>query len=256
MDNARGHLAILAGAGLAAALLSAFVAGGREADPAAAKETAVVTLPQRPPEPRPAAKPPIASDRISLARALQGELRRVGCYDGEISGSWDARSRAAMKTFTERVNATLPVDTPDQVLLALVQGHRGDACGPAVQAKPTKAAEPRQIEAAAKAEPSVVPVPMPVPVPVPAVRRPDPPAAAVVPRVQAPPPEPVLAVAPPKDALAAPPAPSKPPRNGELAAGPVPSVGVYERRIKRFVRRAPVTARSLMRSLERAATAW
>lgn len=64
-----------------------------------------------------------------LARSLQKELRRVGCYDGEINGAWTGQSKRAMKSFTERVNATLPVDVPDYILLTLVQGHNAQACG-------------------------------------------------------------------------------------------------------------------------------
>lgn len=64
-----------------------------------------------------------------LTRNLQRELKRVGCYDGEISGSWNTASRRAMKSFTDRVNATLPVDEPDYILLTLVQGHGAQACG-------------------------------------------------------------------------------------------------------------------------------
>ena len=32
-----------------------------------------------------------------------------------------------MKAFTDRVNAALPVDTPDPILLSLVRAHPGDA---------------------------------------------------------------------------------------------------------------------------------
>lgn len=69
------------------------------------------------------------SGKRDLTRNLQTELKRVGCYDGEITGTWTAASRRAMKSFTERVNATLPVDDPDYILLTLVQGHSGEACG-------------------------------------------------------------------------------------------------------------------------------
>jgi hypothetical protein len=68
-------------------------------------------------------------DLAGLARALQRELKRVGCYNGEISGVWTTSSRLAMKTFVERVNAALPIDKPDPVLLSLVQGYRERACG-------------------------------------------------------------------------------------------------------------------------------
>jgi hypothetical protein len=80
---------------------------------------------------------PIASLRASmsaprgqdLTRALQRELRRTGCYAGKINGTWTQSTKRAMKAFTERVNASLPVDRPDIVLLALLQGERRIACG-------------------------------------------------------------------------------------------------------------------------------
>jgi hypothetical protein len=94
--------------------------------------TAVYVVSQRPPEAKP--KPPATTnidpgDRAGLTRALQRELRRVGCYSGEITGVWTTSSRMAMKAFTQRVNATLPIDTPDPVLLSLVQAHPDGACG-------------------------------------------------------------------------------------------------------------------------------
>jgi hypothetical protein len=71
----------------------------------------------------------IPRDRDSLARELQKELRRVGCYEGELNGAWTPATRRAMKTFTERVNATLPVDEPDAVLFAMVQSQQDRVCG-------------------------------------------------------------------------------------------------------------------------------
>lgn len=74
------------------------------------------------------APPPRSDDRTSLAGELQRGLRRAGCYDGAINDSWTRATRAAMKAFTNRVNATLPIDKPDQILLALVQGYRERVC--------------------------------------------------------------------------------------------------------------------------------
>ena len=68
-------------------------------------------------------------DRASMARDLQLELRRVGCYGGELNGVWTPATRKAMKAFTDRVNATLPIEEPDDILLTLVQAHQGEACG-------------------------------------------------------------------------------------------------------------------------------
>ncbi len=76
-------------------------------------------------------KPPRTAplDREGMTKAIQHHLKRVGCYGGAISGEWTPAVRQAMKTFTERVNATLPVEGPDDILLALVQNHREPACG-------------------------------------------------------------------------------------------------------------------------------
>ncbi len=71
----------------------------------------------------------IPGDPVSLTRELQKELRRVGCYEGEINGSWTPASRRAMKTFTDRVNASLPMDRPDYILLRLVQSSPERVCG-------------------------------------------------------------------------------------------------------------------------------
>jgi hypothetical protein len=75
---------------------------------------------------------PKASDgttRAHLTRDLQQELQRVGCYAGEVNGMWTPSTRRAMGSFMDRVNATLPLDEPDYILLTLVQGHRGSVCG-------------------------------------------------------------------------------------------------------------------------------
>ncbi|MEQ1649491.1 MAG: peptidoglycan-binding domain-containing protein [Hyphomicrobiaceae bacterium] len=69
------------------------------------------------------------SRAATLTRDIQRELKRVGCYDGEVSGDWNTGTRKAMKTFIDRVNATLPTDAPDHILKTLVQGHPGNACG-------------------------------------------------------------------------------------------------------------------------------
>ena len=72
---------------------------------------------------------PVPGDRTSLVGELQRELRRVGCYDGALNESWTLATRTAMKTFTNRINAILPIDKPDRILLTLVQGYRDKVCG-------------------------------------------------------------------------------------------------------------------------------
>ena len=69
------------------------------------------------------ASPP--QDRMLMIRDLQRELKRVGCYEGEIHGVWTRSTREAMERFTQLANAKLPTHEPDIVLLSLVRGHAG-----------------------------------------------------------------------------------------------------------------------------------
>jgi hypothetical protein len=64
-----------------------------------------------------------------LTRELQKELKRVGCYYGQLNGMWTAKARAAMQEFTERVNATLPLNGPDPILLTLLRNYQDKVCG-------------------------------------------------------------------------------------------------------------------------------
>jgi hypothetical protein len=83
-----------------------------------------------------AAAPPL--DRAGLTKALLVELKRVGCYGGPIGPVWTSAARKSMKAFTEYANATLPVDQPDHILLAMVQSHAGLACGQTCAAGSTR----------------------------------------------------------------------------------------------------------------------
>ncbi len=74
-------------------------------------------------------KPGDGEARVQLTRDLQRELQRVGCYEGEVTGNWTPSTKRALSTFMDRVNATLPMDEPDYILLTLVQGHTAAACG-------------------------------------------------------------------------------------------------------------------------------
>ena len=52
----------------------------------------------------------------------------MGCYDEAINGIWTPSTRAAAQKFLQRANARLPVDKPDEALLALVQSSKGFIC--------------------------------------------------------------------------------------------------------------------------------
>lgn len=70
----------------------------------------------------PAASPP------SLVQQIQSELRRLGCYGGDIDGQWTVATQRAMHTLGERASVLRPVDTPDYIMLALARSQANDVC--------------------------------------------------------------------------------------------------------------------------------
>ena len=107
-------------------------------------EGVIVVVPPRPTAASPTAAPqtglPRASDKAALARELHKELKRVGCYDGDVTSIWTNSSRQAMRRFTDSVNAKLPLEEPDVVLLRLVQSQVRRVC--ACPVGPTDAGKP------------------------------------------------------------------------------------------------------------------
>ena len=119
----------------------AYVWSPTQSEPAEDKTVPVVVTISKRVDVKPAVPPPARSgipipydrasipyDRASLVHELQRELRRVGCYDGALNDSWTLTTRTAMKAFTNRTNAILPVDKPDHILLALLRDYRGRVC--------------------------------------------------------------------------------------------------------------------------------
>lgn len=107
---------------------------------------------------------PLPGDRVTIARELQRELRRVGCYDGEINGVWTPATRRASKAFTERINAALPNDEPDLILLRLAQDQQDKVCGAACPAGQAFASDGRCIPTAVLGARKAPPLPAAGPV--------------------------------------------------------------------------------------------
>lgn len=108
-----------------------------DADAVAVSGAVFTPVAMTPPVPAPAFKPsatggaptvPRFDDERSLTRAVQAELKRAQCYSGPVNGIWTASTRAAMGEFAGRVNARLPVDRADPVLLALLETHNKISC--------------------------------------------------------------------------------------------------------------------------------
>ena len=99
-------------------------------------ETVAIPASQAPP----VVTPGLPTDRATLTRQLQRELKRVGCYSGDINGVWTTSSRLAMKAFVDHANASLPIHAPDPVLLSLVRSHPDGTC--AAPCPPGRVCEP------------------------------------------------------------------------------------------------------------------
>jgi peptidoglycan hydrolase-like protein with peptidoglycan-binding domain len=118
---------------LALSILISTSAAGQEASPApdasAPEQARITTRRQTTLVAEPVASRPVGpNDSFSITRDAQRELQRLGCYDGEINGDWSQSSRAAAERFLDRVNAKLPTDEADVVLLALLQGQKNFVC--------------------------------------------------------------------------------------------------------------------------------
>ncbi len=90
--------------------------------------------------------------RVELSRQIQHQLKRVGCYDGAMDGNWAGGTKAAMGAFLTKVNATLPHNDPDYILLTLLEGHVDKACGVSCTSGQTTGSSGRCAPAALQAQ--------------------------------------------------------------------------------------------------------
>jgi hypothetical protein len=90
--------------------------------------------------------------RYNLVRDIQRELKRVGCYWGEIDGSWGGSSKWALGEFMDRVNASLPVEQPDYILLSLIKAQGASVCGTACPKGQSRTGEGRCLPSAIVAQ--------------------------------------------------------------------------------------------------------
>lgn len=64
----------------------------------------------------------------ALIRALQTELKRVGCYDGLVDGNWGNGSRLALKRFIQRSNTKLAALQPSAEAYRTLKAQEGGVC--------------------------------------------------------------------------------------------------------------------------------
>ncbi|MBI5263987.1 MAG: hypothetical protein HY852_19450 [Bradyrhizobium sp.] len=61
-------------------------------------------------------------DQADIARLLQAHLKRVGCNPGNVDGSWDDASKAALESFNKNAQTKLNVQLATLDALASVLG--------------------------------------------------------------------------------------------------------------------------------------
>jgi uncharacterized caspase-like protein len=87
----------------------------------AAPQTASLTPPAEP-----AAKPALSAAEI--AKSVQTELRRVGCYSGSADGDWDKASRTSLEKFNRYAGAKLNVKLASLDTLDAIKGKSARVC--------------------------------------------------------------------------------------------------------------------------------
>lgn len=84
-------------------------------------------------EPSPKTKPIEPAEKqdqpsVDLPRALQAELRRVGCSTGTVDGNWSVASQKALDLFNKHAGMKLDAKTASTDALDAVKGKTGRIC--------------------------------------------------------------------------------------------------------------------------------
>ncbi len=101
-----------------------------------AEATKTATAVPNPAVPSPA--PTVSTDPSALARALQTELKRVGCHPGAVDGQWGAKARDALGRFARMTKADLPADKPTEAALRAVAGQDARICSAVCRSSETE----------------------------------------------------------------------------------------------------------------------
>lgn len=67
-------------------------------------------------------------DALTLARDLQGELKRLGCLSGEVDGDWGEGSKKALKDFARHAKLSIASDEPTTAVLDVAAAMKERAC--------------------------------------------------------------------------------------------------------------------------------
>jgi len=73
------------------------------------------------------------ADRTALIRAVQTELKRIGCDPGAVDGLWGTKVRDALTAFALAAKIALPVERPTAETLQILASHKMLTCVPIAQ---------------------------------------------------------------------------------------------------------------------------
>ncbi|HUE45999.1 MAG TPA: caspase family protein [Aestuariivirgaceae bacterium] len=92
-------------------------------------------------------------DQQELARSIQGDLARLGCYRMTVDGVWGPGSRNSLAQFYREKGEAAPSLEPSTDVLAKLEDESGTVCAPPQRPKtPQVAAPPQQKKAPARAK--------------------------------------------------------------------------------------------------------
>jgi hypothetical protein len=68
------------------------------------------------------------AEPVTLARDLQGELKRLGCLSGDVDGVWGDESKKALKNFARHAKLFIANDEPTIAVLDAASAMKARAC--------------------------------------------------------------------------------------------------------------------------------
>jgi hypothetical protein len=69
-----------------------------------------------------------AADPKGLTRAVQTELKRVGCDPGPVDGKWNGKAKGALSDFARSAKVTLPTAEPSGAALEALASRKERVC--------------------------------------------------------------------------------------------------------------------------------
>jgi hypothetical protein len=96
---------------------------------------ATPAAPPASPPPAPTAPPVPQADAAEIARSVQSELKRVGCYGGTVDGVWGAGTQAAIQQFNQRTGKHVDTATASLDSVTAIKERTDRVCSPPPAAK-------------------------------------------------------------------------------------------------------------------------